>query len=359
MDDIKLFAVGDILLQARSNKHPFNKVKKTFKDKDILFGNLETTLSSHGKRKKKAVFLRSSPDNVKYLKDVDFDVLNIANNHILDLGMEGFNSTLEILKKKDLNFIGASIDASSSNQLILERNGVKFGFLGYTTGRFKVSKNISINKLKEEKIFADIESLKDECDFIIISLHWGTEFVYYPSPQQIDFAHKLIDRGVSLILGHHPHVIQGIEKYRNGLIVYSLGNFQFRSRPTQSKTKESIILCVDFDREEIKKYEILPVEIDEDFLPKLVDEPKRGEILKHISDLSQAISSKKITEKWWYEEIAGKYLSSNMNSYRVRIKKYGVFPLIECFIWLITPFCIRCYAGIIRQKFKYSRKVGK
>jgi len=359
MNDIKLFAVGDILLQARSNKHPFDKVKKTFKDKDILFGNLETALSGQGKREKKAFPLYSPSENVKYLKDVDYDVLNIANNHILDRGVEGFNNTLEVLNKNDLNFIGANNDKSISNHLILEKRGMKFGFLGYTTGRFKIPSGICINKLSEKKILADIESIKNKCDFVIISLHWGTENVFYPSPNQIDLAHNLIDNGATLILGHHPHVIQGVEEYKDGLIVYSLGNFQFRPRLSQSKTSESIILCVDFNMGGIKKYEIIPVGIDNELLPKLVEGQKKNEMLNYISDLSQMISSSKITEKWWYEEIAEEYLSNHMNSYRIRIKKYGIFPLVECAVWLITPFCIRCYAGIIRQKLKHSRKVGK
>ena len=360
MDEVKLLAVGDILLQTRNNdKHPFNKVERVFRDKDILFGNLETVLCSKRKKLKKAVTLSSSPKDAKYLKDVDFDVLNIANNHILDCGQEGFNSAVATLDKNGLNFIGANNDVSVPNHLILERNGIKFGFLGYTTGRFKAPKSMLINKFKEEKILADVKVIKERCDFVIISLHWGIEFASYPSPKQIDFAHKLIDNGVTLVLGHHPHVIQGIEEYKKGLIAYSLGNFQFRPRFSQSTINESIILCVYFSRGGIKKYEILPIEIDEDFLPEVVEGQKKDKVLNHISDLSQAINCKKITEKWWYEEIAGKYLSNNMNSYRIRIKKYGIRPAIECAIWLITPFCIRCYAGIIRQKFKYSRKAGK
>ncbi len=84
MNAVKLIAVGDICLRTRNNKHPFDNVKKIFKDKDILFGNLETVLSSQGERAEKSVLLYSPPEKVSYLKDAGFDVLNIANNHMMD-----------------------------------------------------------------------------------------------------------------------------------------------------------------------------------------------------------------------------------------------------------------------------------
>ncbi|TRZ52827.1 MAG: CapA family protein [Dehalococcoidia bacterium] len=348
-------AVGDISLQTRNNKHPFKNVKQIFESKEILFGNLETVLSNRGEKRKKAVLLYSSPENVKYLKEAGFDVLNVANNHIMDLDVEGFINTLNILNQNDLNFIGAN----NGNYIILERNGITLGFLGYTRGRFKVPQKSSINKLEVEKIVADVESIKDKCDFIVVSLHWGSENVSYPSPKQIKFAHNLIDQGATLILGHHPHVIQGIEEYKDGLIAYSLGNFQFNPKLSQSKTNNSIILCVELTKEGIKNYEIIPIVIDDDFLPTPIKGQGKDELLHFISKISRQVSDGEMTNKWWFEEIAETYLSSNMNSYINKIKRYGFFHLLECIVWLATPFCIRCYAGIIRQRFKAFLKTGK
>ena len=359
MTTLKLMAVGDISLQTRNDRHPFENVKEVFKRKDILFGNLETVLSSEGRKAKKAVLLYSSPENVKYLKDMDFDVLNVANNHILDLGVEGFRNTLDMLNKNGLNFIGANYDKSTSNHLILERNGITFGFLGYTIGHFKVPKAISVNKHKEKKIIADIEAIKDKCDFVIVSLHWGTENVFYPSPMQIDLAHNLINHGATLILGHHPHVVQGIEEYKNGLIAYSLGNFQFNPKLSQSKTNKSVILCVEFNEMGIKKYGIIPVEINNDFLPTVIEGQAKDEVPNFISEISKRVSNGEVTNTRWFEEIAGEYLSDSMNSYVVMIRRYGIMALIECAIWLVTPFCIRCYAGIIRRRLKRVKVVKK
>ena len=131
MNTIKLMAVGDIFLKTRNNKSPFEKVQKLFKNKDILFGNLETVLSVKGEKKEKVVPLCIAPEKVKYLKEVNFDVLNLANNHIMDLGIAGFNKTLEVLMKNNLKFIGVS-NKKQRNYLIIEKQGIKIGFIAYT-----------------------------------------------------------------------------------------------------------------------------------------------------------------------------------------------------------------------------------
>jgi len=358
MNSLKLMAVGDITLQTKNNQHPFKCVMDTFGKKDVLFGNLETVLSITGNEKKKSVVLKSSPDSVTYLDDAKFDILNVANNHILDLGLEGFKNTLSLLDEHELEYIGAGFEKSSLNSSIIERNGIKLGFLGYTIGRFKVPEEISISKIKEKKIISDIELIKGKCDFVVVSLHWGTENVFYPSPKQIELAHKFIDHGATLILGHHPHVLQGIEKYKNGLIAYSLGNFQFDCKLSQSSTNDSIIFSVDFDKNGIKEYHIIPVIINETFIPIQAVGKVKEKISNFISKISKPLIDGKITNKWWFEEIGGEYLNGNMNSYVTRIKTYGLIPLLECCIWLVTPFCIRCYLGILRRRFSELKIEG-
>jgi poly-gamma-glutamate synthesis protein (capsule biosynthesis protein) len=343
-------AVGDITLQTKNNQHPFKCVMDIFGKKDVLFGNLETVLSITGNEKKKSVVLKSSPDSVTYLDDAKFDILNVANNHILDLGLEGFKNTLNLLNEHKLEYIGASFEKSSFNSSIMERNGIELGFLGYTIGRFKVPEEISISKIKENKIISDIELIKGKCDFVVVSLHWGTENVFYPSPKQVELAHKLIDHGATLILGHHPHVLQGIEKYKNGLIAYSLGNFQFDCKLSQSSTNDSIIFSVDFDKNGIKEYHVIPVVINENFVPIQAVGKVKEKISNFISQISKPLIDGNITNKWWFEKIGEEYLIGNMNSYCTRIKKYGIIPLVECVIWLFTPFCLKCYSGIFRKR---------
>ncbi|KKG99369.1 poly-gamma-glutamate biosynthesis protein [Methanosarcina mazei] len=352
MDTLKLMAVGDITLQTKNNEHPFKYVMNVFENNDILFGNLETVLSATGKEAKKSVVLKSSPESINYLNEAGFNILNISNNHILDLGLEGFKNTLSLLDENKLEYIGAGFEKSSLNSAVIERNGIKLGFLGYTIGRFKVPEEISISKIKEKKIISDIELIKGKCDFVVVSLHWGTENVFYPSPKQIELAHELIDHGATLILGHHPHVLQGIEKYKNGLIAYSLGNFQFDCKLSQSSTNDSIILCVEFDKNGINDFQIIPVVINEVFAPIQVEGEVKEKISNFIFQISKPFIDEKITNKWWFEEIGEEYLIGNINSYVTRIMKYGIIPLFECMIWFLTPFCIQCYIGILRKNIK-------
>ena len=148
MSTLKLMAVGDISLQTKDNADPFMKVKHVFADKDILFGNLESVLSEGGKKAEQAVILQSPPNSVEYLKDAGFNIINIANNHALDLGVDGFKDTMDTLSKGGLTFIGTSSNEYSSSYAIVERNEIKLGFLGYTLGRFKIPPGIVINKIK-------------------------------------------------------------------------------------------------------------------------------------------------------------------------------------------------------------------
>ena len=357
MTKIKLLAVGDISLRTRRDSHPFEKIKAVFKDKDILFGNLETVLSNRGKVVEKAVVLCTSPDKVGWLKGAGFDILNIANNHIMDLGVEGFNETLDVLTQNNLDFIGCSNQKFNQSYAVIEVNNTKIGFLGYYEGGFNKPQNGAlINRMNEDKIVKDIGNLKPQCDVIVLSLHWGIENVFYPSPKQIDIAHKLIDNGATIIMGHHPHVIQGIERYKEGLIAYSLGNFQFDPSLSYSPNNQSFILSIELTKEGLDNYEIIPVKIDEAFVPYVPAEGERGEIRRFLSEISQHINNGTITWGWWFEQIAGEYLSGNMKSFVVRIKKYGVKHLLQCLRWLVSPFCIKCYMGVIRKRIKHLKE---
>ena len=352
MNTMKLIAVGDIFLKTRNNKSPFEKVQKLFKNKDILFGNLETVLSVKGEKKEKVVPLCIAPEKVKYLKEVNFDVLNLANNHIMDLGIAGFNKTLEVLMKNNLKFIGVSNNKYNLDYVIIEKQGIKLGFLAYAQcGEVFLKESMRINKLELKKITKDIEFIKQKCDFVIVSLHWGIENVFYPSPKQINLAHELIESGATIILGHHSHVIQGIEKYKNCLIAYSLGNFQFNPYVSNSPNNQSFILTIELTKNGLEGYNITPVKIDKDFVPVLVVE-EQEEIRQFIFEISHHINDGIITWRWWFEQIAAEYLSGNMKSFIIRIKKFGFRHFLQCIRWLISPFVIKCYIGFLSKKLK-------
>lgn len=356
MSNLSLFAVGDICLNPRNNQNPFSCVENLFRKKDILFGNLETALSDSGTREEKAVLHYTAQRNVQYLIDAHFDVVSVANNHVMDLGFQGLHNTIDVLSRAGISCVGVSTRNHFQSSVIVEKHNLSIGFLGYYVDGFTDKQNtITMNRIDGKKIIEDILQMKARVDCVVVSLHWGIENVFYPSPAQIDLARKMVDAGAMLILGHHPHAVQGIERYRNGLIAYSLGNFQFALHPTISireKTSRSIILAIELSKSGVESYDMIPIRINNDYCPYLMDQEEKHAVFSLIDTISRPIRDGEISKKWWFEEIAGEYLSDNMDAWYDRIKKYGVRHLLQCAKWLVSPFVVNCYLGLLRRSLK-------
>jgi poly-gamma-glutamate synthesis protein (capsule biosynthesis protein) len=324
--------------------------------KDILFGNLETALSDSGAKAEKAVLHYASQQKAQYLKDAQFDVVSVANNHVMDLGVQGLHNTLDVLSRAGIACIGVSTRRYCQGSAIVERNNLAIGFLGYYVDGFTDKQNkITMNRIEGKQIIDDILQMKAWVDCVVVSLHWGIENVLYPSPGQIDLAREMINAGATLILGHHPHVVQGIEEYKGGLIAYSLGNFQFALHSNtviREMTRRSIILITELGKDGVKSYNVIPIKINDDHIPHLMDQQEKQVTLSLIDTISKAITEGKITNKWWFEEIAGEYLSGNMDAWYDRIKKYGVRHLLQWAKWLVSPFAVNCYLGLLRRSLK-------
>ncbi len=357
MMPVRLKAVGDVLLCTRNGKRPFDRIHHELQKKDLLFGNLETALSESGNPSRKRWVNTTRPEAGKDLKEAGFDIMSVANNHTLDMGAEGFKKTLGVLEGHGIAYIGGTRGDESPQGLIIERGGIRIGFLAYTSGMFRSPPGVTVSRLKRKAAIDDTRRLKDRCDHVVVSLHWGVENVYYPSPAQVRLAHDLVDNGATLILGHHSHTIQGLERYGGGLIAYSLGNFQFDTELFREKIKSTMILSVDLDRDGIRDYRVIPCLINDDFQPE-VAQGRIGEMVQRwIAMCSKRVQNGGVTRKWWFEEIGEEYLAYNLESYRYRIQRHGLAPLIECGVWLVTPFCLNCYAGAIRRRWK-ERYVG-
>lgn len=190
----------------------FKNAKKYFEADDFTIINYEGCISDRGERTDKEFAFRSDPDYVKILTDSSVEVANIANNHSRDYGEIAFEDTKKHLSENGIiNFAGKDI-------AVAEKNGIKVGFVGTNTQRYGGKAEViqNINLLKEQKV-----------DLIIATFHWGEERADSPNEEQIDLAHTAIDNGADLVIGHHPHILQGIEKYNGKYILYSLGNFCF------------------------------------------------------------------------------------------------------------------------------------
>lgn len=242
--EVTITAVGDIMLAGIDGSEgfdfPFDSTRTFLQDADIAIGNLEAPFGFGGRPFDKKFTFRVSPEWAPSLVRAGFDVLNLANNHILDYGVGPFSYTLHLLDSLELAHCGAGVNRDSAEApAILCRNGIRIAFLGfsltYPEAFWATEKRPGTAFPEKKRVVALIDSLESLVDLIVVSFHWGKELHCFPEAYQREYAHLSIDAGADLVLGHHPHVLQGIEFYHNVPIVYSLGNFVFGAGEKESR----------------------------------------------------------------------------------------------------------------------------
>lgn len=249
-DTISIALVGDIMLSRNVAKdlatrnldftYPFKEAASMLQAADIAFGNLECPISGRGEAMEKKFLFNAPPEAVKGLAFAGFDLVSVANNHTLDYGAIAMDDTLRILGENSVLPLGATTKGAPQQPVIIERKGIRVGFLGYADPQsaFAYPKEFMAFDTRpasadKEAIARDITALTPNADIIVVSFHWGTEYEKAPDARQTDLAQFTIDQGADIVAGHHPHVQQDATWYKNGLIIYSMGNFVFDqwSRP--------------------------------------------------------------------------------------------------------------------------------
>lgn len=208
-----------------------------FESSDFTFFNLETSVSERGKSTKPAGFgFRSDPLHLEGFVKAGINLVNLANNHVKDYGQEAFYDTLRHLEERDIGYVGAGRNFSEALEIkFFDIKGIRVGFFGASSiipdkSWIAAENSGGLMPLKENYyslIKETVNNAKEECDILVANLHWGREYVNHPSGEQKRLAHELIDAGVDIIAGSHPHVLQGVEYYEDGIIFYSTGNFVF------------------------------------------------------------------------------------------------------------------------------------
>ena len=242
---IRITAAGDNLLhntvsfacalpEGGYDFHPvYENIKKIIEGSDIAFINQEVMLTGEASAYPN---LAAPTENADALIDAGFNVINLATNHTLDKGVSGLETCLETVHARPFDAVlGAFRTEEESTQLcILEKQGIRFGFLSYTYGlngyRLPSDKQWKIALIDETKIQNDLAAIRPECDYLIVSMHWGNEYQTTESSYQNELAQLLCDGGADLIIGTHPHVLQPMkwlerEDGHKTLCAYSLGNF--------------------------------------------------------------------------------------------------------------------------------------
>lgn len=276
--------------------YPFRRVQSIIGSANIAMANLEAPFTLTGDPFEKKYTFRVPPKYGVALVDAGFDLVTLANNHILDFGQEGLFSTLKVLDSLGIEHCGAGRNLEEAEKgVIIKTEGWQIGFLAfsltYPSEFWATSKGCGTAYPEEERSLKTIQSLKKLTDIVIVSFHWGGENLTNPKPYQRFWSHRSIENGASLVIGHHPHVLQGIERYREGLIFYSLGNFVFGSY--SSKVEESIILQVCFDQKGFRKARVIPICINNfkvHFQPKLLTGESQERVIRSLNHISKDLN---------------------------------------------------------------------
>lgn len=237
---VEIGMIGDILLHLPLYNYAsflpsFEPVREELESIDFLLANQESIPAGVEFGLSGYPDFASPPHIIKDLKTVGVDMVSMANNHTLDQGESGILAALQYMKKYDMPYIGA-YDSLEDLQMdrIFQVDDINFGVLGYTYGtnshETPSGKDYLVNRIDTERMEKDIRTLKPNVDFVIVSMHWGTEYELESNDKQKELAQMIADAGADVIFGHHPHVIQPYEKITTSSgheahVFYSLGNF--------------------------------------------------------------------------------------------------------------------------------------
>jgi poly-gamma-glutamate synthesis protein (capsule biosynthesis protein) len=238
---------------------------------------------------------KAHPRHVQALIAGSIDVVNLANNHVLDYDVEGLLETLKTLDRAGIRHVGAGQNRTEAKKpVILERKGVRIAICGYTDNEpgWIASQRPGTNYITVgdvQTVKEDIEKLLSDVDILIVTIHWGPNMVEQPPSDFIQFAHDLIDMGVDIVHGHSAHIFQGVEWYKKGLILYDTGDFidDYYVDPLL-RNDRSFFFKVRVTKEGIHSLEMTPTIIS-NFQATLATGAEKEAILQRMQQLSKSL----------------------------------------------------------------------
>lgn len=307
-DTLTLALVGDIFIDRPDPPSAFAATADLLRAADVLFGNCETPIAEGGEpwrgKPLTANCLKMPPASIAAFTAVGFDAVGVASNHSLDFGAAALLRTLELLDDAGIGHCGAGADATAAHRpAIVSKGGVTIAFLAYTSvytpGWEATADRPGIATVRVEtaykphprmhevpgspattltfpdardceRLVADIRAAKVQADLVVVSWHWGVSERYrLLVPYQIELGHLALDAGADLLIGHHPHLLQGVEVYKGKPLFYSLGNFAFDKQHPWFDPATVIVRCRITDKR-ISRVEVLPCMIGADCVPRPV-----------------------------------------------------------------------------------------
>lgn len=297
--NIKLSFMGDwapssgktsqIIVQKKETYYA--DIKEAFINSDLNIVNLETVIGIPNNTERFGRQFIDTKETLSTLKYSNINVACLANNHILDYGLNGLLQTQEALKNLDIEYIGAGVEkAEVYAPYLYEKDGVKIALINVADGELsneKYNEGIGSADIDSYHVIDTIRKYNELGYMVILSIHAGIEFLPVPAPFIQKLYRNFVDEGASLIIGHHPHVVQGVEVYKNIPIFYSIGHFSIFRKDSRKQEQIGIIPQVFINKEGISTIEIFPFVINKSSLTKLNGEQLKNFVLefKQLSEL--------------------------------------------------------------------------
>lgn len=281
---VSIIFVGDVMtsrtvaqkMKKNGYDYPFSGVIEYLKSADMVFANLETPITPGPSVSSGDVVFRSDPEVANALARANIKIVSLANNHSMNFGVQGIADTFRYLMSAGVDFVGAgNNEAETYAPKYVDIDGINFAFLAFTDTDVLppgaaievIQPGVAIMGLAKAK--KAIQIAKGVADVIVVSMHSGTEYTATPNQRQTNFARGVVDAGADLVIGHHPHWTQPVERYKGKYIFYSLGNFVF-DQMWSRKTREGEAVKIYFSKDGVEKYDLTKIVIDDYSRPKIV-----------------------------------------------------------------------------------------
>lgn len=287
-------------LEKEGYHYPYEHVRDLFLNDDLSVLNLETPVTAGGTpAEDKSFVFKAPPKSLPPMHKAGVDAVNLANNHTLDQGVEGLLDTIKHLKESEIRYFGAGKNKSEAySPVYVERNGITIALCGFSrvipqadwaAGKNKPGVAVAYDSTEAVKT---VEAARKEADLVIVLTHWGKERTTVLEKHQTLLAHSFIDAGADLVIGGHPHVLQGIEQYKGKWIAYSTGNFIFTKKSDAPDTWDTAVFEAKCSKEGDCQLKLLPfrTEIGQP-VPLKGDEGER--VLKKVENLSKNVKINK------------------------------------------------------------------